>query len=182
MQKYGDTFFKKIKRLIGAFLLQCLWFIPLMILIWYVKKNIGSWCYRYFEIEEARKMANLFAREAEQTGSPILWNPSTIILHLKTLFNSMTASAKLSSLTTLSDIIAKIVIVILWVVQIWAIIKLLVRTKRSYGIQKQTDTVTNTLCREIMPEIEDLKAEVQRLSNLLEQYQISPPANKPTDS
>ena len=167
MSKYRDTFFKKTKRLLAALLLQCLWLIPLCILVWYVKKNIKPWCDNYFGLAEAQKVADAFAKQAEKTGSPVMWNPGAIMIHLKSLFLSMTAAAKYSSLLTLSDICAKLVSVIFGAIRFLAIIYALIRTKRAYFTQKHTDTIANTLCREIMPEIDSLRAEIQRLNALI---------------
>ena len=168
MSKYHDTFLKKIKRLLASIFLQCLWLIPLCCLIWYVKKQIGSWCANYFDLEEAKKMADYLELQAQKTGSPVIWNPGAIVAHLKSLISSMTAIAKFNSLTTISDLIAKLVSVILSIVQFLGIIYAIIRTKRAYFSQKHTDTIANTLCREIMPEIESLRAEITRLNTLIE--------------
>ena len=168
MHKYRDTVFKKIKRLLMAILLQCLWLIPLSALVWYGKKHIGSWCTDYFGLNEAQKMAEAFAKQAQRTGSPRMWNPGAIALHLKSLFLSITAAAKYNSLTTISDIISKLVSIILSIVQFLAVIYAIIRAKRAYFAQKHTDTIANTFCREIMPEIESLHAEIKRLNTLIE--------------
>ena len=169
MSKYRDTLLKKFKRLFSAVFLQCLWLIPLCVLIWYVKEHISTWCADYFGLEEARKMADYFAKQTEKTGSPVMWNPGAIMVHLKSLFLSLTASAKYNSLSTISDLSTKLVSVILSIVRFVAIIYALIRTKRAYFAQKHTDSISNTLCREIMPEIETLHAEIKRLNTLIEE-------------
>jgi len=169
MQKYHDTLFKKVKRLLYAVLLQCLWLIPLCVLIWYAKKHIGPWSYTYFGLDEARKMADYFALQTEKAGSPVMWNPGAIMVYLKSFFLSATASAKYNSLLTISDLITKLVLVILGIVQFLGIVYALIRTKRAYFSQKHTDTIANTLCREMMPEIESLRAEIGRLNALIEE-------------
>ena len=98
-----------------------------------------------------------------------MWNPGAIALHLKTLFLSITATAKYNSLSTISDVIAKLVFVVLGVIRVLAIIYAIIRVKRAYFAQKHTDSISNTLCREIMPEIESLHAEIQRLNALIEE-------------
>ena len=168
MKKYHDTMLKKIKRLLGAAFLQCLWLVPLCVLVWYGKKHIGPWCANYFGLEEAKKMSDYLALQTERTGSPVMWNPGAIAIHLKTLFLSITATAKYNSLATISDIIAKLVSVTLGLIRFLAIVYAIIRTKRAYFAQKHTDTVSNTLCREIMPEIESLHDEIRRLNALIE--------------
>ena len=168
MQKYHDTLLKKFKRLILAVFLQSLWLVPLCVLIWYIKGHIGGWFSHYFNLDEARKMADYFAKQAEKTGSPVIWNPGAIVVYLKSLFLSVTASTKYNSLTTISDLLSKLVSIILSIIQFIGIVYAVIRTKRTYFAHKHTDTIANTFCREIMPEIETLHAEIKRLSDLLE--------------
>ena len=92
---------------------------------------------------------------------------ATVVIPAHGLHQSIAAAAKYSSLLTLSDISAKLVSVICGLIRILAVIYALIRTKRAYFTQKHTDTIANTLCREIMPEIDSLRAEIQRLNALI---------------
>ena len=168
MPNYHDTLVKKIKRLISAILWQCLWLIPLCVFVWYGKKQIGPWCRDYFGIGEAQKLADYFTLQVNQTASPVIWNLGTISLHLKALFLSTTATAKLNSLIAVSDLITRLVSLMLNLIQIGGGIYALVRVKRAYFAQKNTDRISNTICREIMPEIETLRTEIRYLRDLLE--------------
>ena len=180
MQKYHDTFLKKIKRLLEAICLQCLWLIPICVLVWYGKKHISPWCESYFGLHEAQKMADYFALQAEKTASPVIWNPGAIMIYLKSLFLSMTASAKYNSLLTVSDLIAKLVSIILGIVRFLAIVYAIIRVKRAYFAQKSTDTIANTVCREMIPEIEALHTEIKRLNALIEE--MKKPAKDKTET
>ena len=168
MQKYHDTVLKKVKRLFWALFSQSLWLIPLCILIWYVKGHVGDWFSHYFNLDEARKMADYFAKQAEKTSSPVIWNPGAIVTYLKALFLSLTASTKYNSLSTISDLLSRLVSIILSVIQFIGIVYAVIRVKRAYFASKHTDTIANTLCREIMPEIDSLRTEIQRLNTLIE--------------
>jgi len=171
--KYTDTFLSKTKRLFKITFIQCLWLIPLLIGCWYVKKHLSVWCDDYFGIAAAQQRIAVLTERLNRAGEPVLWNPATIAAYVKIGFLSLAAATKLNSLLLVSATSAKIGTLLITIIQFLAIFYAFIRLKRAYRAETQTQSVANTVCRSLIPEIEALRAEIAELRTLLEQKKIS---------
>ena len=171
--KYTDTLFSKFKRLLKITLIESLWLIPLLFAGWYVKNHLSAWCDSYFGIAEAQNRINFLTERLNRAGEPVLWNPATIATYIKIGFLSLTAATKLNSLLLISGMSAKIGSLLTTILQFLAIVYAVIRLKRAYRAETQTQSVANTVCRALIPEIESLHKEITELRTLMEQKKIT---------
>ena len=171
--KYTDTLFSKFKRLLKIIFIECLWLIPLLIAGWYVKNHLSAWCNDYFGIAQAEQQIAVLTERLNRAGEPVLWNPSTIATYVKVGFLSLAAATKLNSLLLISGMSAKIGSMLTTIIQFLAIVYALIRLKRAYRAETQTQSVANTVCRALIPEIESLRKEITELRTLMNQKKIS---------
>lgn len=167
MKKYHDTFKDKFKRLGIALLEQAVWLVPLMGAGWYVQVHLGAWCDTYFGVLTARETADHLARRADMLSEPVLMTPGALWAYGKAFFSSTQATAKAYTLASVSGLMAGIGTLCLYLAGILTGLYALIRIRRACRRQRQESDITNRICREIMPEIAALRAEVSELKTLL---------------
>lgn len=163
MKKYQDTMGVKLKRFILAFLLQMIWFIPLVIIGYYAHMKLPLWCDQYFGVLEAQQTVERLSQSVDALSEPVFMTPMSIAGYLKAFILNMTASAKVYTLMSLSGIIAGLGRLILDVIFIIGLICVIRRIRRGYRAAYQESAVVNHICLELMPEIESLKREIAEL-------------------
>ncbi|MBQ7413083.1 MAG: hypothetical protein IJV07_02265 [Alphaproteobacteria bacterium] len=173
MKSYQDTIKKKGVRFIAAVAWQLLWLIPLGIAGWYAHTHMTAWCDSYFGVNQARAFAERLTRQSAELGNPVVWNPGTMAVFAKVSLFSMTATAKAYSLAALSGLIAGIGNLILYTAGILAVFRAFSKTRQFYHNRTQEKTISNAICREVIPILTDLKQEIEALKQELSQARKS---------
>lgn len=172
MKSYRDTVRKKCYRFMTAIAYQLLWLIPLGIAGWYAREHITDWCDSYFGVKQARAFAERLARQSAELGDPIVWNPGTMAAFAKVSFFSMTATAKAYSLSALSGLIAGTGCLLIYLTGVFAVFHALSRVRQFYRHKTLENTVSNTVCREVIPVLTELKQEIALLKQELSQTKM----------
>lgn len=169
MKSYRDTIKKKVLRFVAAVTWQILWLIPLGVAGWYAHTHMTAWCDSYFGVKQAQAFAEQLARHSAELGNPVVWNPGTMASFAKVSFFSMTATAKAYSLSALSGLIAGIGNLLLYMAGILAVFCAFSKTRQFYHNRTQEKTISNAVCREVIPILTDLKQEIETLKQELSQ-------------
>lgn len=167
MKKYHDTLKDKFKRLGKALLGQATWLIPLLGAGWYIQAHLSIWCDTYFGVLTARETADYLSRRTDLLSEPVLMTPGALWAYGKAFFVSTQAAAKAYTLASVSGLITGLGVLCLYLAGILAGLYALIRIRRACRRQRQESDMTNRICREIMPEIAALRAEVAELKALL---------------